>query len=127
MASMLSIEKGSSQDAVRKALADCMSTNNFSAEALLARFFPASVLSTYCIERLRVSGKGNEATLAARIGTKLSKPDFQIPPKTVGMIEPAEKEETKKRGSSDEEKKDLSNKAIPKKKKRKSVEEKGLI
>ena len=50
--------------------------NNLSAEALLARFFPVEMLRTYCEERLRVSEKGNEATLAARIARAWGKPDF---------------------------------------------------
>lgn len=57
-------------------LADCMAVNDLSAEALLARFFDASVLRTYCERRLGVSGKGNEATLAARVARAWSKPNF---------------------------------------------------
>lgn len=73
---------------VTAALTDCMRMNNLSSEALLARFFDSSVLGKYCIDRLKVSGKGNEATLAARIGRKWSKPDFEaIAIATVTIIE----------------------------------------
>jgi hypothetical protein len=41
--------------------------NDLSAEALLARFFDVSVLRSYCEDRLGVTGKGNEATLAAKL------------------------------------------------------------
>mmetsp|Transcript_37644 Transcript_37644/g.42400 ORF Transcript_37644/g.42400 Transcript_37644/m.42400 type:complete len:247 (-) Transcript_37644:60-800(-) len=47
---------------------DCMQTNQLSVEAFLTRFFDVSILRKYCHNRLHVSGKGNEATLAARIG-----------------------------------------------------------
>jgi len=60
-----------------KALTDCMAMNNLSAEALLARFFHVDLLRKYCEERLGQSGKGNEATLAARIARAWSKPNFQ--------------------------------------------------
>mmetsp|Transcript_33548 Transcript_33548/g.61667 ORF Transcript_33548/g.61667 Transcript_33548/m.61667 type:complete len:191 (+) Transcript_33548:1266-1838(+) len=69
-------DKATKSSALVTALADCMTMNHLSAEALLGRFFTSSVLSAYCIAVLGVSGKGNEATLAARIGKKWSRPDF---------------------------------------------------
>jgi hypothetical protein len=64
------------------ALSDCIRINDLSIEAFLTRFFDKSVLSKYCINKLaknyNVSGKGNEATLAARIGKIWSKPDFEL-------------------------------------------------
>jgi hypothetical protein len=86
IASMLSVDDLPKDTADAKAktilklvtsLTDCMAVNNLSAEALLARFFDASVLRSYCESRLGVSGKGNEATLAARIAKAWSKPDFE--------------------------------------------------
>lgn len=65
------------------ALTDVMAVNNLSAEALLARFFDSSVLKRYCEQRLKVSGKGNEATLAARIATRWSKPSFEALPMVI--------------------------------------------
>ena len=53
-----------------------MTMNNLSAEALLARFFHVTLLRKYCEDRLGVSSKGNEATLAARISRVWSKIDF---------------------------------------------------
>ncbi|OEU12755.1 hypothetical protein FRACYDRAFT_244028 [Fragilariopsis cylindrus CCMP1102] len=55
------------------ALSDCIRMNDLSIETFLTRFFDKSVLSDYCINKLatnnyKVSGKGNEAILAARIG-----------------------------------------------------------
>ena len=59
--------------------------NNLSAEALLARFFHVNLLRKYCEDRLDVSSKGNEATLAARIVRVWSKPNFEpIPLKKDG-------------------------------------------
>mmetsp|Transcript_16044 Transcript_16044/g.28946 ORF Transcript_16044/g.28946 Transcript_16044/m.28946 type:complete len:181 (+) Transcript_16044:91-633(+) len=69
-------DKAAKRSALVTALAECMTMNHLSAEALLSRFFTASVLGAYCITVLGVSGKGNEATLAARIGKKWSRPDF---------------------------------------------------
>ena len=83
IASMLSVDdlpKDTTDAQAKKlitSLTDCMSVNNLSAEALLARFFDASMLRSYCESRLGVSGKGNEATLAARIAKAWSKPDFE--------------------------------------------------
>ena len=57
-------------------LEDCMRVNNLSAEMLLARFFDASILSEYSQTILGKSGKGSEATLAARISREWSKPNF---------------------------------------------------
>mmetsp|Transcript_2863 Transcript_2863/g.6880 ORF Transcript_2863/g.6880 Transcript_2863/m.6880 type:complete len:243 (+) Transcript_2863:131-859(+) len=65
--------------ALAVALTECMSTNQLSAEAFLARFFTSSVLGTYCTNVLGVSGKGNEATLAARIARQWTKPGFFDP------------------------------------------------
>lgn len=48
--------------------------NSISAEQLLARFFAASMLSTYCEDQLGKSGKGTESTLASRIVAAWSKP-----------------------------------------------------
>ena len=86
IASMLSIALPDDDDPKSKseqknkllleALIDVMTMNNLSAEALLARFFHTKMLSEYCTKRLGVSGKGNEATLAARIAGKWTKPDF---------------------------------------------------
>lgn len=82
IASMLSVDDLPKDTTDAKAklvtlLTDCMAMNDLSAEALLARFFDASVLRSYCESRLGVSGKGNEATLAARLAKAWSKPDFE--------------------------------------------------
>ena len=58
------------------ALIECMSVNSLSAEALLARFFDASLLGDYCAAQLGKSAKGNAATLAARIAREWAKPSF---------------------------------------------------
>ena len=84
---MLSVDNlPADQDEARTKLmasiTDCMSVNNLSAEALLARFFDAKVLSVYCDRRLGVSAKGNEATLAARIAKAWSKDTFTPLPLT---------------------------------------------
>mmetsp|Transcript_22682 Transcript_22682/g.26016 ORF Transcript_22682/g.26016 Transcript_22682/m.26016 type:complete len:170 (+) Transcript_22682:140-649(+) len=70
-------------------LIDCMQTNQLSVEAFLTRFFDISVLRNYCIQRLNnVSGKGNTATLAARIGRIWStQPDFELVPYCRGQKE----------------------------------------
>jgi hypothetical protein len=63
------------------ALSDCIRMNDLSIEAFLTRFFDKSILSKYCINKIKkynVSGKGNEAILAARIGKIWSKPDFEL-------------------------------------------------
>lgn len=82
IASMLSVDIASKDSPQARAkllasLPDCMAMNNLSAETLLARFFNVDVLGMYCERRLGVSGKGNEATLAARIVRVWSKPDFE--------------------------------------------------
>ncbi|KAL7453748.1 hypothetical protein ACHAWC_005388 [Mediolabrus comicus] len=81
IASMLSVSISKKQEDIKtklmEALTDCMAMNNLSAEALLARFFHVDLLRKYCEERLGQSGKGNEATLAARIARAWSKPNFQ--------------------------------------------------
>lgn len=113
VASMLSVdhsggggddEKEAEQQRARlvTSLSDCMAVNNLSAEAILARFFDAAVLRQYCEFRLGVSGKGNEATLAARIGRKWAKPDFEaIPLEEVvgGSTGPATTRDKKRGGS----------------------------
>ena len=53
-----------------------MGVNSLSDEMLLARFFDASLLGTYCRERLGKSDKGGAATLAARIARAWSHEDF---------------------------------------------------
>lgn len=60
-----------------EALTDCMAMNNLSAEALLARFFHVDLLRKYCEDKLGVSSKGNEATLAARIARAWTKSNFE--------------------------------------------------
>ncbi|KAL9190830.1 hypothetical protein ACHAXT_000536 [Thalassiosira profunda] len=111
VSSMLSVHPpdGASPDATSKtlvaALADCMAVNNLSAEALLARFFDVSLLSVYCEDRLRVSGKGNEATLAARIARAWSKPGFEPLLLAKGVAKPAKKSGTKEGGSAKKERK----------------------
>ena len=132
IAKMLSVsdlpESTSEAQTLKSALTDCMAMNCLSAEALLARFFDASVLRKYCEDRLGVSGKGNEATLAARIARAWAKPDFEPLPLPEGKAS----SEKSKRSSSDETSAKKSDKQqkdnssaikIPKKKKQK-VEEK---
>lgn len=81
IASMLSVDvpKDSTEARAKllSSLTECMSMNDLSSEALLARFFDASILRTYCERRLGVSSKGNAATLAARVAKAWSKPDFE--------------------------------------------------
>jgi hypothetical protein len=76
-------DKNNNTQLLVSALSDCIKTNHLSIEAFLTRFFDKSVLSKYCINKLaknnyNVSGKGNEAILAARIGKIWSKPDFEL-------------------------------------------------
>jgi hypothetical protein len=85
VSSMLSIDLKKDNDNTQllvSALSDCIRMNDLSIEAFLTRFFDKSVLSDYCINKLatnyKVSGKGNEAILAARIGKIWSKPDFEL-------------------------------------------------
>eukprot|EP00984_Skeletonema_dohrnii_P015412 scaffold6652_cov78-Skeletonema_dohrnii-CCMP3373.AAC.1 len=86
------------------ALTDCMAMNNLSAEALLARFFHVSLLRSYCEDRLGVSSKGNEATLAARIARAWSKPNFEPLPVASAASKPSSKQgDTKKKGGSSKE------------------------
>lgn len=93
-------EKEEHNHLLRSSLTDCMAVNDLSAEALLARFFDVSVLRTYCEHRLGVSGKGNEATLAARIARAWSKPNFDpLPSKKM--------EEDKEKGVGDACNKDM--------------------
>lgn len=91
--------KAEAQTQLQTSLADCMAMNDLSAEALLARFFDSSVLSRYCQDRLGVSGKGNEATLAARIARAWAKLDFEPLP-----LAPSRQDTTAKR-SKDSKKK----------------------
>ena len=135
IARMLSVsdlpdDTAEAQQKLQSVLTDCMAMNDLSAEALLARFFDSSVLKAYCETRLGVSGKGNEATLAARIARAWAKPDFEPLPL------PDHKNKSKRSSSEDEgDKADTTSKKsdnesaavkIPKKKKRKvaSSEEK---
>ena len=48
-------------------LAGVMAVNGLSAEAVLARFFSDSLLSSHLVDGLGKSGKGNAAVLAERI------------------------------------------------------------
>ena len=138
IAKMLSVsdlpqDKSEAQQQLKSALTDCMAMNDLSAEALLARFFDASVLKKYCEDRLDASGKGNEATLAARIARAWAKPDFEPLPlpeckdsnnkksKRSSSDEHGDEAETNATESSDNQKN--STMKIPKKKKQK-VEEK---
>ena len=89
IAKMLSVSEKEDDDDTRRsslvtALTDCMTMNNLNAESLLARFFDSSVLSEYCTKRLDVSGKGNEATLAARISRAWNKDTFEALPLVAG-------------------------------------------
>lgn len=68
-------EDGDGGDLV-DALLDVMRVNALSHEMLLARFFDASALSSYCEGVLGKSGKGSAATLAERIAREWSKPGF---------------------------------------------------
>ena len=131
IAKMLSVrdlpeDTSEAQQQLKSALTDCMAMNDLSAEALLARFFDASVLKKYCEDRLGASGKGNEATLAARIARAWAKPEFE--PLPLPECKDSNNKESK-RSSSDEtsakksDKQNDSTMKIPKKKKQK-VEEK---
>ena len=104
IAQMLSVtdlpsDRAEAQTQLQTSLTDCMAMNDLSAEALLARFFDSSVLSRYCQDRLGVSGKGNEATLAARIARAWAKLDFEPLP-----LAPSRQDTTAKR-SKDSKKK----------------------
>lgn len=68
-------EDGDGGDLV-DALLDVLRVNALSHEMLLARFFDASALSSYCEGVLGKSGKGSAATLAERIAREWSKPGF---------------------------------------------------
>mmetsp|Transcript_24325 Transcript_24325/g.34847 ORF Transcript_24325/g.34847 Transcript_24325/m.34847 type:complete len:338 (+) Transcript_24325:44-1057(+) len=113
IASMLSVSiskndtsSSATKTKLMEALTDCMAMNNLSAEALLARFFNVTLLRSYCEDRLDVSSKGNEATLAARIARAWSKPNFEpLPLKNDGGAGAESKasskqSDTKKKGSS---------------------------
>jgi len=106
------------------ALTDCMAMNNLSAEALLARFFHVGLLRSYCEDRLGVSSKGNEATLAARIARAWSKPNFEpLPGKNDGdgAVDAASKSSSKQ--ASDIKKKGGSSKEVNGSTKKRSVGE----
>ena len=66
MGKMLSAP-GETVDALVDRLAGVMSVNSLSAEAVLARFFSQDLLASHLVDALGKSGKGNPATLAARI------------------------------------------------------------
>jgi hypothetical protein len=51
-----------------------MAMNQLSAEMLLARFFDATLLGTYCEKKLGKSAKGSAVILAARIAREWAKP-----------------------------------------------------
>mmetsp|Transcript_6593 Transcript_6593/g.8030 ORF Transcript_6593/g.8030 Transcript_6593/m.8030 type:complete len:149 (+) Transcript_6593:219-665(+) len=89
-------ENSKAVDTLVQKLVDCLNVNNLNAEGLLARFFGADMLSTYCITVLGKSGKGKEPVLAARISREWSKPDFSPKPDhiAVGVEPPAELEAT---------------------------------
>ena len=57
-------------------LKQVMSVNHLNPEQMLARFFDAAVLGTYCSTRLGKSDKGSAATLAGRIAREWARPDF---------------------------------------------------
>jgi hypothetical protein len=65
-----------SSEPMAEALATVMRVNSISAEMLLARFFDRELLGPYCEQRLGKSGKGDAATLAARIAREWAKPTF---------------------------------------------------
>ena len=66
VAKMLSAPDESAGQLVDR-IAGVMAVNSLSAEAVLARFFSADLMSAHLAGRLGKSGKGNPATLAARI------------------------------------------------------------
>jgi hypothetical protein len=67
----------SSTETTAEMLAKIMRLNSITSEMLLARFFPSSLLGPYCEQRLGKSGKGDAATLAARVAREWSKPGFK--------------------------------------------------
>ena len=135
IAQMLSVtdlpsDEAEAQMQLQTSLTDCMAMNDLSAEALLARFFDSSVLSRYCQDRLGVSGKGNEATLAARIARAWAKPDFEplpLTPSREDATAESSKDSKKKQpkrcsdggGKKTTETANTANVAIPRKKKQK--------
>ena len=66
VAKMLSAPNETAGELVDR-IAGVMAVNSLSAEAVLARFFSDSLMSAHLVDRLGKSGKGNPATLAARI------------------------------------------------------------
>jgi hypothetical protein len=108
------------QQRLQTSLVDCMAMNDLSAEILLARFFDASVLAKYCEGRLGVSGKGNEATLAARIARAWAKPNFSpLPPLPAAKGKKAEGAKSKSKRSSSSVENVANDDKIPKKKTKK--------
>mmetsp|Transcript_36186 Transcript_36186/g.73704 ORF Transcript_36186/g.73704 Transcript_36186/m.73704 type:complete len:338 (+) Transcript_36186:2096-3109(+) len=128
IASMLSVSISQNNDDTTKtklmtALTDCMAMNNLSAEALLARFFHVGLLRKYCEDRLNVSSKGNEATLAARIARAWSKPNFEpLPNDGDGAVDAASKSSSKQ--ASDGKKKGDRSKEVNGSTKKRSGEQK---
>jgi hypothetical protein len=78
IASMLDMPSVSEPPSLLKALAGVMSVNSLSAEGLLAQWFGEEMLGCYAA-RIGKSGKGNAATLAARISGAWGRPDFRCP------------------------------------------------
>ena len=74
-------------------LIDCMGVNSLSAEMLMANYFSASMLATYCRERINKSDKGGAATLAERIAREWAKPSFAPLPAPGGSKKRKEPEE----------------------------------
>ena len=64
-------------EALVDSLSAVMGVSGLNAEMLLASYFDAGLLGTYCERRLGKSAKGSAATLAARIAREWEKPDFQ--------------------------------------------------
>ncbi|KAJ1616122.1 hypothetical protein T492DRAFT_1108714 [Pavlovales sp. CCMP2436] len=70
---MLSLSSSGPQEDL---LVKIMAVNQLSAEMVLARFFDKELLGAYSEKRLGKSGKGDAATLAARIAREWAKPTF---------------------------------------------------
>ena len=64
---MVSAPAGASVGALVDRLAGVMAVNSLSAEAVLAGFFSQDIMASHLVKELGKSGKGNPATLAARI------------------------------------------------------------
>ena len=90
-----------SDKSVVEGLIDCMGVSSISAEMLLANYFSAGLLGTYCRERIGKSDKGGAATLAERIAREWAKPSFAPIPQPNGAKrkepeEPSESAEAKR-------------------------------